>query len=163
VNNPSNVEQMGIGVVGLVAILLTCYSTMARYFFPSEAPDWGEEVVVYLSVWGLWLAAGSLARRDAHVRAEFVVHLFSSRGQLVLQALHAMLGLLFTAAMAYGGLQVVMMSLETGERSASTLATPLVIYYIGMPVGMGLMLLAYIHRLRVALKLLISNSANEAS
>jgi C4-dicarboxylate transporter DctQ subunit len=154
---------MGIGVIGLVAILLTCYSTMARYFFPSAAPDWGEEVVVYFSVWGLWLAAGSLARRDAHVRAEFIVHLFDKRGLLVLQALHALLGLVFTAAMAYGGLQVVLMSLDTGERSASTLAIPLVIYYCGMPVGMGLMLLAYISRLRVALGLLFSNTAKEVS
>jgi TRAP-type C4-dicarboxylate transport system permease small subunit len=162
VSNPSSAEQIGIGVLGLVAILLTCYSTMARYFFPSEAPDWGEEVVVYLCVWGLWLAAGSLARRDAHVRAEFIVHLFSNRGLYALQALHALLGLVFTAAMAYGGMQVVMMSLATGERSASTLAIPLVIYYCGMPVGMGLMLLAYIYRLRIALGLLISNPAQEA-
>ena len=156
-NNPSTVEQVGIGVLGLVAILLTCYSTLARYFFPSEAPDWGEEVVVYLCVWGLWLAAGSLARRDAHVRAEFIVHLFSNRGLFALQAVHAFLGLAFTAAMTYAGIQVVLMSLETGERSASSLAIPLVIYYCGMPVGMGLMLLAYINRLRVALRLFISN------
>jgi C4-dicarboxylate transporter DctQ subunit len=162
-SNPSNLELMGIGVVGLTAILLTCFSTMTRYFFPSMAPDWGEEVVVYLSVWGLWLAAGSLARRDAHVRAEFIVHLFSNRGLVVLEALHALLGLVFTAAMAYGGFQIVLMSLETGERSASTLAIPLVIYYCGMPVGMGLMLLAYIYRFRVAMGSLMSKTAKEVA
>lgn len=158
---PSRLEQTGIGVIGLIAILLTCYSTMARYFFPSAAPDWGEEVVVFLSVWGLWLAAGSLARRDAHVRAEFVVHLFNDRGQVVLQAVHATLGIIFTAAMAYGGLQVVLLSLETGEHSASTLSIPLAIYYAGMPVGAGLMLLAYFIRLRTAIGSLLSGTRQE--
>lgn len=162
-NNPSRLEQTGIGIIGLVAILLTCYSTFARYFFPSIAPDWGEELVVYLSVWGLWLAAGSLARRDAHVRAEFIVHLFSAHAQVVLQAVHALLGVAFTTAMAYGGLQVVLLSLETGERSASTLATPLVIYYSGMFVGMCLMLMAYISRLYATVQRLMSADKQEAS
>lgn len=140
-------EQLGIGTLGLMAIAMAGYSTAARYLFPSAAPDWGEEVVVYLSVWALWLAAGSLARRGAHIRAEFLVEQLGPRAQLVLELFHGVVGVLFTLAMGYAGLQIVLLSIATGERSDSTLGLPLALYYAAMPVGMGLMLVGYAVRL----------------
>lgn len=140
-------EQLGIGALGLMAIIMAGYSTAARYLYPSAAPDWGEEVVVYLSVWALWLAAGSLARRGAHIRAEFLVERLGPRAQHAFELFHAIVGILFTLAMGYAGLRIVLLSIATGERSESTLGLPLALYYAAMPVGMVLMLAGYAVRL----------------
>lgn len=144
------IEQLGIGAIGLMAIAMAGYSTAARYLKPSAAPDWGEEVVVYLSVWALWLAAASLARRGAHIRAEFLVEQLGPHAQRVLEVFHALVGVIFTLAMGYAGLQIVLLSIATGERSESTLGLPLALYYAAMPVGMGLMLVSYAIRLVTA-------------
>lgn len=140
-------EQLGIGTLGLLAIGIAGYSTATRYLMPSAAPDWGEEIVIYLSVWALWLAVACLARRGAHIRAEFLVEQLGPRAQLFLEAFHALVGVIFTSAMAFAGLQIVLLSIATGERSESTLGLPLAVYYAAMPVGMGLMLIAYLIRL----------------
>lgn len=140
-------EQLSIGALGLAAIGMAGFSTAARYLKPSAAPDWSEEVVVYLSVWALWLAAASLARSGGHIRAEFVVEQLGQRAQLALEAFHALAGSVFAGAMTYAGVQIVLLSLAAGERSESTLGLPLALYYAAMPTGMAAMLVAYLIRM----------------
>jgi len=151
-NDPERLERLGVGTLGMLAILIACYSTATRYLLPSAAPDWGEELVVYLSIWALWLSVGRLVRRNEHVQAEVVVHLASPRIQRWLEGVHAAVGIAFCAVMGWAGLQVVALSIDIGERSESSLHLPLAIYYIGMPVGMGLMVWGYGQRLLRALR-----------
>lgn len=154
-------EQLGIGTLGLMAIAVAGYSTATRYLYPSAAPDWGEEIVVYLSVWALWLAAGCLARRGAHIRAEFLVEQLGLRAQQVFEVFHAVLGILFTLAMGYAGLQIVLLSIASGERSESTLGLSLALYYAAMPVGMGLMLAGYTVRLMTVIRAMLDPAIEE--
>lgn len=140
-------EQLSIGALGLAAIVMAGFSTAARYLVPSAAPDWSEEVVVYLSVWALWLTAASLARRGGHLRAEFLVEHLGPRAQLLLEGFHALAGAVFASAMTYAGVRIVQLAIATGERSESTLGLPLALYYAAMPVGMAAMLIAYLLRL----------------
>lgn len=151
-NDPERLERLGVGTLGMLAILIACYSTATRYFLPSAAPDWGEELVVYLSVWALWLSVGRLVRRNEHVQAEFVVHLAPPRVRRWLDGIHAAIGIAFCAVMGWAGLQVVALAIDIGERSESSLQLPLAIYYIGMPVGMGFMVWGYGRRLWCVLR-----------
>lgn len=151
-NSPEQLERLGVGTIGLLAILIACYSTAARYFFPSAAPDWGEEVVVYLSVWALWLSVGRLVRSNEHVRAEVVTHFVSALVVRWLELTHAAIGIVFCVVMGWAGLEVVALSIEIGERGDSSLQLPLAVYYVGMPVGMGLMTWGYCLRFWRALR-----------
>jgi TRAP-type C4-dicarboxylate transport system permease small subunit len=151
-NDPERLERLGVGTLGLLAVLIACYSTATRYFVPSAAPDWGEELVVYLSMWALWLSVGRLVRRNQHVQAEIIVHLVPPRGQRWLEGIHAAVGIVFCAIMGWAGIEVVAQSIEIGERSDTSLHLPLAVYYIGMPVGMGFMVWGYGQRLWRALR-----------
>ncbi|MBM3514597.1 MAG: TRAP transporter small permease [Alphaproteobacteria bacterium] len=123
-----HLEKLAVGVLGFVAMLVAVYSTAARYFFPSLAPDWGEEIVVYLSTWALWLSVGSLARVDGHIRAEVVTHRLSLRVQKFFEVLHCVFGMGFCGFIAVAGAEVVQMSLDVGEHSDSMLMLPLWLY-----------------------------------
>lgn len=141
-------ETWATGSLGLSAILVASWATAARYFLPAWAPDWSDEVVVYLCVWALWLSAGRLARDNTHVRAEVLTHWLTPRARMIAEAFHCVIGLIFCAAMVYAGLEVVRLSVLTGEHGDSTLRLPLAIFYAGLPVGSALMLAAYATRLR---------------
>jgi C4-dicarboxylate transporter DctQ subunit len=149
-SDPERLERLGVGSLGLLAILIACYSTAARYFFPAAAPDWGEELVVYLSIWALWLSVGRLVRRDEHVKAEIVVQLVTPRVRRWLEIIHATIGVVFCLVMGWAGAEVVGLSIAIGERSESALSMPLALYYLGMPIGMGLMVWGYGRRLWLA-------------
>lgn len=140
-------ERLAVGVLGMLAILIAAYSTAARYLFPALAPDWGEEVVVYLSVWALWLSVGSLARTNGHIRAEILTHRLPAALQRAFEALHCLAGIAFCGFMGIAGLDVVRQSIAVGEHGDSTLMLPLWLYYACMPVGMALMFCAYVARL----------------
>lgn len=145
-------ERLSIGALGLAAIGMAGFSTFARYLKPAAAPDWSEEVVVLLSVWALWLTAASLARTGGHIQAEFVVEQLGHRAKLVLEIFHALAGLIFSCAMSYAGVRIVLLAIATGERSESTLGLPLALYYAAMPVGMAAMLIAYLIRMVSAVR-----------
>jgi C4-dicarboxylate transporter DctQ subunit len=149
-SDPERLERLGVGSRGLLAILIACDSTAARYFFPAAAPDWGEELVVYLSIWALWLSVGRLVRRDEHVKAEIVVQLVTPRVRRWLEIIHATIGVVFCLVMGWAGAEVVGLSIAIGERSESALSMPLALYYLGMPIGMGLMVWGYGRRLWLA-------------
>jgi TRAP-type C4-dicarboxylate transport system permease small subunit len=151
-NDPDKIERTGVGILGLVAILIALYSTVTRYFLPSAAPDWGEEVVVYLCVWALWLSVGRLVRRNEHVQAEVVLHLVSARVRRWLEIAHSVIGLAFCAVMGWAGIEVVALSLMIEEQSESSLQLPLAVYYLSMPTGMALMVWAYGLRLLQAVR-----------
>lgn len=151
-NDPEKIERVGVGILGLVAILLALYSTVTRYFLPSAAPDWGEETVVYLCVWALWLSVGRLVRRNEHVQAEVVIHLVSPRVRRWLEIGHSLIGIAFCSTMGWAGMEVVALSLQFEERSESSLHLPLAVYYLSMPTGMAFMVWAYGLRLLQSLR-----------
>jgi len=61
-------ERFLIGLLGVFAMLIGLVQVVGRYVAPHYAISWAEEVIVYLIVWGIMLAASQLVRTDAHVR-----------------------------------------------------------------------------------------------
>ena len=62
------VERALIGLLGLAAMIVGLVQVVGRYVAPRYAISWAEEVIVYLVVWGIMLAASQLVRTDGHVR-----------------------------------------------------------------------------------------------
>ena len=132
------------GVIGLAALLLLCFEVVARYFGPAILPDWGSEIVIYLTVWALFLVAGELALNSGHVHADFVVDRLGDVWKARLGLLAAVAGLVFSGLFLWYGYEVVAFAHFIGEEGESTLRFPKWIYYLALPLGMALQCLGYI-------------------
>lgn len=143
----TTISRILAGVIGLAALLLLCFEVVARYFAPQILPDWGSEVVIYLTIWALFLVVGELALKGEHVHADFVVDRLSERKKWALGLLAAFAGLIFSVLFLWYGYEVVAFAHMIGEEGDSTLRFPKWIYYLALPTGMALQCLGYIVRI----------------
>ena len=136
------------GVLAALALLLICFEVATRYFLPRYLPDWGAEFVIYFTVWAIFIAGSSLVAESRHVRADIVIRLLPAGAQRLLEVLNALAGLLFCALIAYYGYEVVEFAHRLDERSESSMLFPLYLYYLCLPVGMALMTVRFLIRLK---------------
>ena len=138
-----NGERKLVGALTGASLLLACYAALSRHLLPGIAAGWVDELVIYLSVWAMWLSGGLLVCEGAHIHADILERVLPPRLAATLARAGAILGLAFCALMTYAGALVVALSVQLGERSDSALALPLYWYYGGFPVGMALMAWRY--------------------
>lgn len=143
----SAVEHVLVGALGGVALVLSGFEIVTRYFAPSYAPDWGEEIIVYVVIWGIFLAGSSLVAENRHVRADLALRMLGVGGQRAAELFNVSLGLAFTLMLAWFGWEVVEFALLLDERSISSLKFPIAWYYLCLPVAMTLMSVRYLVRL----------------
>lgn len=139
-------ETITVGVLVGIALLLSIYEICVRYFFPQLAYDWGEEVIVYLVIWGVWLSTSSLVEEDRHVRADIVIRLLPPNGQRTLELLNSAAAIVFCLAVIWHAWDMIALSQMLDERSGSSLRFPIWIYYSALPVGAALMTMRYMRR-----------------
>lgn len=141
------VERIVVGLLGGIALVLSAFEIVTRYLFPQYAPDWGEEVIVYVTIWGVFLAGSALVDENRHVRADLLVRLLGPAGQRVTELFNTVAGLIFTGALTWFGWQVVDFAVMMDETSISSLKFPIAYYYACLPAGMALMFVRYLIRL----------------
>lgn len=143
----NRIERLLTGLFGLAALCLGAYGVVGRYIDQRIAITNGEEIVVYLTVWAVFLAASQLVRTDGHVRPDIVLRLLPPQGQRWMEAFNCCAALLFCAGLTWYGWQIVATSYALDERSDTGLQFPMWAYYAALPVGGGLMGLRYLRRL----------------
>ena len=141
------IERTLVGLLGAIAMLVGIVQVAGRYFFPSLAISWAEEVIVYLIVWGVMIISSQLVRTDGHVRPDLVLRLVPPAGQRWLEAFNCVVALVFCVGMVWYGWQIVETSWMIDETSSTDLQFPMWLYYLALPVGSALMLLRYVMRL----------------
>ena len=134
------------GILFFVAIAINFANVVARYFF-FEALYWAEEVLIYMVLWGVLMAAITITYQGLHIRMD----LFSG---MLRSPVKEIIGALTAAAMICASVYVVLQSIEvvklfwrSGEVSISA-DVPLVIPHIAVPIAFGLMAVAVAIRLR---------------
>jgi C4-dicarboxylate transporter DctQ subunit len=140
-------EQTIVGLLGLCALVAGTVQVMGRYIDPMHAISWAEEVIVYLIIWAVMIAASQLVRMDGHVRPDVVLRLLPPGGQRIAEIFNCVVAIAFTAGLAFYGWQVVDSALLLDETSSTDLQFPMWIYYAALPTGGGLMCLRYLLRL----------------
>lgn len=143
----NKIELYLIGLLGAVALLLSLYVMVTRYLVPHIAIGWGEEAVVYLLVWSLWLSGSQLVYNNNHIRTDLIPHLLSDIGKRWLERFHYLVGALFCVGLFTASLEVVQFALEVNETSESSLQFPLWVYYLSIPTGLALMGIRYLQQL----------------
>lgn len=140
-------ERFLIGLLGILAMLVGVVQVAGRYIAPRYAISWAEEVIVYLIVWGIMLAASQLVRTDGHVRPDLVLRAVPARVQRWMEVLNCVAALVFCAGLTWCGWSIVATSWQLDERSSSDLQFPMWLYSAAIPTGALLMSGRYLARL----------------
>ena len=141
------VERALIGILGAMALAIGTYQVIGRYVDQRIAFAYGDEVVVYLTVWAVFLATSQLVRTDGHVRPDLVLRLLPPRVQRWVEAFNCCVAILFCAGLVWCGYQVAQGSFALDERSITGLEFPMWIYYGSVCAGGFLMTVRYLIRL----------------
>ncbi|MEQ9814654.1 MAG: TRAP transporter small permease [Azospirillaceae bacterium] len=137
----ARLESGLIAACGASALLLACYTVIARYVAPQMTVDWALDIIVMVVVWGVMLAGGRTARHQAHIKVDLFLDLASPRLRLAMSVLAAAVFVATAVLLLWSGILVVEEAIRWDERSSSTWRIPLWIYYLSLPVGMTSMAL----------------------
>jgi C4-dicarboxylate transporter DctQ subunit len=135
------------GLFGAAALLVEGYQVFGRYIDPSLAITWGDEVIVYLIVWAIFLASSQLVRTDGHVRPDLVLRLLPARVQRVVEIGNCLVAIAFCVGLTWLGWQLSYTAFEFDDRSSTGLSFPMWLYYAALPTGGALMSARYVIRL----------------
>lgn len=125
-----------LGSLGLVG-----YSVLMRYFLNRPIP-WVDELVGYLLVGLVMLAAADALRRGEHIAVDLMTGRLGPRGRQVSEAVGLVAVLAVGIALVIGGWQTAAFSALLGIRSTGYLAMPIHLPQALIPVGGGLLSLA---------------------
>lgn len=139
-------EEMLVGGLALLALLVCSYNVFVRYFVPHYAVEAAEEVQVYLVIWAVFLALGLVTAADRHVRADLFVAVFAPGFRRAVNIFGELLGLAFALLLLGTGVAITWQTWSYGDVSTSSLRFPLWIYGAALPVGALLMAVAYLVR-----------------
>ena len=141
------IERIAIGLLGACALAVGTFQVIGRYVDQRFAFIYGEEMVVYITVWAVFLASSQLVRTDGHVRPDIILRLLPPQGQRWVEAFNCVAAIAFCAGLSYCGFQISEVSRSLDERSITGLEFPMWIYYSAVFAGGTLMLIRYVIRL----------------
>lgn len=142
----NQVELYLVGFLTLAALACVVYATFGRYVMRSPA-DWPEEIIVYMIIGAVFIAASSLVDKNGHVAATLVVELFPMKVRRALAVLNSVLNLGFCVIVFWYGMQIVMLNYNANQLSNTSLRFPLWIPFLAVPAGCFLMSVRYLIRL----------------
>lgn len=136
------VEKFIVGVLALSATLISFWAVIARYLLHNP-PDWAEEIVIYLIIWAVFIAASILAEERGHVAATLIVERFSGKTRRILAVFNGLVALGFCAIVTVLGYRIVSAAYVFDERSLTALRFPVWIPYLSVAFGCTLVALRY--------------------
>jgi TRAP-type C4-dicarboxylate transport system permease small subunit len=133
---------LGLSAAALLASLVTIvYSVVRRYVFNAPVA-WSDEVVGYLLVATVMLAAADALLGGEHITVDIVTERLAPRGKRI-AFLFGLAAVAVTAILlVVEGIGTVRFSLMVGQRSNGELALPLWIPQALVPIGAALLLAA---------------------
>lgn len=136
-----------LGIAGLAFMVVSIsYDVILRYVF--YAPTfWALEVNTFLLAFLCVIPAGDVLRLGSQIRITVLYERFGPAVQARLDMLRGGAGLFFCAVMIWKGADMAWKAWEHNDRMSTSLGTPMVIPYLFLPIGFGLMGLQYLHML----------------
>ncbi|MGE0423523.1 MAG: TRAP transporter small permease [Reyranellaceae bacterium] len=141
------IERWLIGALGALGLAIYLVQIAGRYLMPGVDTAWGEELTVYIMIWGTMLSASLLVREDGHVRADLLLRMLPAWRQRWIELVNCVIAIAFCAGLTWFGAYLSWDSFDLGERSNTSLGFPLWLYYACLPACAGLMTLRYVIRL----------------
>jgi TRAP-type C4-dicarboxylate transport system permease small subunit len=132
----------------LMAVALNFANVIGRYFF--NAPiAWAEEVMLFMQVGVVFLAAVAVSREGRHIRMDVAVNLLPAVPRRILEALAGLVEIAVAVAVAWLAIPLVKQLAEFDQRSQAA-QLPLAIPQALVP--LGFVLIAVVVAVRLARK-----------
>jgi TRAP-type C4-dicarboxylate transport system permease small subunit len=137
------------GVLFFVAAVINIVNVIARYVFAAPV-FWAEEILIFIVIWTVFVVAGSITYRGAHLNMDLLYAKLVSPWKQIVNAAIALTLIGCTTFAALQSWRVVMLHYRNGSVTAST-DIPLVIPHSAVLFGFVFMALAAIVRFRAYL------------
>jgi TRAP-type C4-dicarboxylate transport system permease small subunit len=137
-------QRVGLlGQIGLVFMVASiCYDVILRYVFVAPT-HWALEVNTFLLVFLCIIPAGDVLRVGTQIRITFLYDRLTPAMKARLDILRAAAGVFFCTIMIWKGWDMAWKAWLHNDRMSTSLGTPMVIPYLLLPVGFGLLALQY--------------------
>lgn len=133
----------GAGVVvaaaaTLVSMVIVAYSVVMRYFFNHPTP-WVDELVGYLLVASVMLAAADALFRGEHIAVDVLTERLVGRGRKIVALLGLASVAVIAALLTWEGVDMIAFSRMVDLRSNGYLAAPMWVPQLAVPIGAALL------------------------
>ena len=135
------------GIMFLIAVVINIVNVVGRYVFNSPI-FWAEEVLVFMVIWMIFLMAGSVTYRGAHLNMDLVYSILPRAWKRAVNVAVAAALIVCPLFVAYQAAKIVALQYRTNGVTAGT-EIPLVIPTSALVFGFCFIALAAIVRLRL--------------
>jgi len=146
----------GLTLVLMVAIMR---EVVGRYFFNSPS-DWSLELSGYLLVAMGYLGASMTEFEEGNIRIDFIYSRFKGKKKAAVDAFIGLIGLCWSAVVAWQGVVLSSHSWEIGARSAEAMAWPLFPSQVLIPIGAFLLCLVFVGKIVINIHYIFSSEDN---
>jgi TRAP-type transport system small permease protein len=127
-------------VIFFTFIVVSCFAEVIYRYIFSSSFGWVEEILRYLNIWIVLLAASIAAKRNEHLAVNYFIDILPPRyRKRVLQGVYLTIFVFLAVFIFYGTKKAIL------NLSQNILALPISIawFYLAIPVGSFLMLIEY--------------------
>ena len=129
----------------LLAVALNFANVVGRYFF-SAPIEWAEELMLFMQVGVVFLAAVAVSREGRHIRMDVAVNLLPARARRIAEIFSQVVEITVAAAVTILAIPLVKQLAEFDQRSQAA-QLPLAIPQALVPLGFALIAIAVAVRL----------------
>lgn len=138
-----------LGVLMLAGVAIGFANVVGRYAF-GHALFWAEESMVFITIWGVFLAMASIAYNGDHLNMDLFSNMLRGRWRMLVNGLMTLVLLVCCIFVAYQSLQVTSLFLQAKQVSVSA-GIPKAIPHSALLAGFALTALAVLVRIRAYL------------
>jgi TRAP-type C4-dicarboxylate transport system permease small subunit len=131
-----NIEKYAVVVLFMVFSALMVLNVIMRFIFQNSLP-WASEAVLTIFIWFVWFAVSYAFKEDAHINVTAVTGLLPEKAQALLKLLVNLAIVAFFLIVAVTGIQLLGHNSVVGKTSL-LLKYPMWLFYLSLPIGMGL-------------------------
>ncbi len=125
------------GSLLLAAIAINMANVIGRYVF-ARPVFWAEEVLIFMIIWSVYIAAGSISFLGTHLTMDLVAAQMTSRYRTFLGLLTVILTVACSAFVVTQTAKILALYVRTGEASMAA-RVPLAVAHSAVLVGFALM------------------------
>jgi C4-dicarboxylate transporter, DctQ subunit len=131
-------------LMGAIAFIV-CFEVIMRFVFRNPT-GWTIEFVPYLILWGGFIGGSITLKENRHIRVDLLIRILSPISQTIMEAITGAIGILFCSVLFWEGVKMVIQTKAMGTQSSGSLAIPIFIPQLCIPIGAALIWIQFVKR-----------------
>jgi C4-dicarboxylate transporter DctQ subunit len=153
-----NLEEYTASILLILTSFLVFTQLVLRYQF-NYSLSWAEELARMMIAWFIFLGSSMAVKENAHVSMDALILVLPMNVKALLGILIDIINIVFCVIIVYAGIGMIKDAVALGSM-ATSISIPLYIPYASVPVGVFLMFLHYIVKLKEKVTALLNGSKN---